>query len=109
MNESIIKKQVGARIKKYRQINKFTQFKLGELIDINQRQIALIESGKSYPSLSTLLKMTEVFKCNLSDLFADDLQLDEMQLKQKLKDMIENVDYENCKRLYGVIKNFIYI
>ncbi len=109
MNENIIKKQVGARIKKYRQMNKLTQFKLGELIDINQRQIALIESGKSYPSLPTLLKLSEVFKCSLSDLFENELQTEEKLLKEKLKTLIDETDYENCKRLYTVMKNFINI
>ena len=107
MNEVIIKQQVGARIKKFRQLNKLTQFKLGELIDINQRQIALIESGKSYPSLQPLPQLAEVFDCSLPDLFEDNSLITESHLKEQLKSMIDKTDFENCKRLYIVMKNFI--
>lgn len=86
-----------------------TQFKLGELIDINQRQIAQIELGKSFPSLTTLLKMSEVFQCSLSDFFEGNEYNNEEILKAEMKSMIDKANYEDCKRLYAVMKSFIFI
>lgn len=107
MNETLIKQNVGLKIKKYRQCLELTQFKLGELIDINQRQVAQIECGKSFPSLATLLKMSVVFQCKLSDFFEFNDYNNEDVLKTEMKSIIEKTDYDNCKRLYAVMKAFL--
>lgn len=107
MDENTIKKQVGLKIKKYRQNMKLTQFKLGELIDINQRQVALLEAGKSFPSLTTLSKMSNIFGCKVSDLFDSDDNLPDEELKLRLIQIIENAAPEDCRRMYAVAKSFI--
>lgn len=107
MDENTIKKQVGSKIKKYRQNLKLTQFKLGELIDINQRQVALLEAGKSFPSLTTLSKMSNIFGCKVSDLFESDNDLSEEELKTRLIKIIKSSSLEDCRRLYSVAKTFI--
>ena len=101
VDENTIKKQVGIKIKKYRQNMKLTQFKLGELIDINQRQVALLEAGKSFPSLITLSKM--------ADLFESDDDLSEDELKNRLIQIISSSSPEDCRRLYSIAKSFLLI
>ena len=107
MKENTVKQFVGCKIKKYRHYNNLTQFKLGELIDINQRQVAQIELGKSFPSLTTLIKLAELFECNISDFFEKDDEIDEKELKKILANLIEKLSYSDCKKVYNVIKNFI--
>ncbi len=109
MDETSVKIQVGAKIKKYRQINKLTQFKLGEMIDINQRQVAQIELGKSFPSLPTLIKLANVFNCAVADLFEDEDSISDETLKLSLINTIKSASNEDCRRLYAVIKIFITI
>ncbi len=106
-DEKSIKEHVGSVIKKYRQKSKLTQFKLGEIIDINQRQIALIECGKSLPSLSTLVNLAKTFNCDISEFFQTEVYKNEKQLKKLLIEAIEKADYDDCKRLYTVIKEFV--
>ena len=89
MKENTVKQLVGCKIKKYRHYNNLTQFKLGELIDINQRQVAQIELGKSFPSLTTLTKLAELFECNISDFFENDDEIGEKELKTILANLIE--------------------
>ena len=69
MDENKIKLLVGQTIRRYRKALNLTQMQLGEIIGINQRQIALIETGKSFPMLSTMTKLAEVFNCSVSDFF----------------------------------------
>ena len=69
MNEQEIKNAVGNMIRAYRKKLNLTQSMLGEIININQRQVALIETGKSFPSLPTMIKFAKVFKCNIKDFF----------------------------------------
>ena len=107
MNANNLKLQVVCKIKKYRQFYKLTQFKLGELIDINQRQVAQIELGKSFPSLTTLINMSKIFNCRIADFFEDEEQINENELKLILISLIEKLDYKNCQKIYSIIKNVI--
>lgn len=109
VDENTIKKQVGIKIKKYRQNMKLTQFKLGELIDINQRQVALLEAGKSFPSLITLSKMANIFDCKVADLFESDDDLSEDELKNRLIQIISSSSPEDCRRLYSIAKSFLLV
>ncbi len=109
MKDIEIKELVGKKIKKYRQKNNLTQFRLGELVDINQRQIALIESGKSFPSLPTLANFADVFHCSIADFFEVETITSERELKELLKQEIEKACFDDCKRLYTIMKSFMII
>ena len=54
------KKLLGKRIKQIRKSLGFTQEKLSELIDIETSSLSGIESGRFFPSLHVLNKMSEV-------------------------------------------------
>lgn len=105
MEEALIKKLVGKKIKQYRKTLKLTQDALGELIDINQRQIALIEAGKSFPSLTTLNKLTSVFNCGFQDFFENEYLKNEIELKSELKAIIDKLSYKDTQTIYLVAKN----
>ncbi len=104
MNEEETKLLFGKRIKELRNSIDITQFTLGELADINQRQVTLIETGKSFPSFKTLIKFTEIFNCSLQDLFTFDNLQDRNVLENELKDIIQKSQDEKVKILYTVAK-----
>jgi len=105
MDELLIKELVGKKIKQYRKASKLTQESLGEQIEINQRQIALIEAGKSFPSLTTLNKLATVFNCNLQDFFENEYLKNETELKNELKDIVDRLNYKEAQLIYLVAKN----
>ena len=105
LKNKIIKEKIGNKIKKYRKMFGFTQFKLGELAGINQRQIALIESGKSFPSLNTLIMFSQIFNCNLYDIF--DIKTEEEKsedIKISLINLINRLDNKELYKLYEITK-----
>ena len=53
--------------------------------------------------------MSEVFQCSLSDFFEGNEYNNEEILKAEMKSMIDKANYEDCKRLYAVMKSFIFI
>ena len=59
---SYLKKAFGKKLKFIRKAKGLTQEKLGELIDINQRQLTRIECGKNFPSADTLEKICYFLK-----------------------------------------------
>lgn len=77
-----------------------SQFALGEIVEINQRQIALIETGKSFPSLKTLCALCNVFNCTLSDLFSFDINKNTAQIKKEMFSIIENIPESKLEAFY---------
>lgn len=51
------KESLGLKIKEYRKSRGYTQEKLAEIIELNQRQLTRIESGENYPSAETIEKI----------------------------------------------------
>lgn len=105
MNEQEVKKAVGSIIKKYRKNMKLTQLALGETVSINQRQVALIEAGKSFPSLSTMVKLVQVFQCRLEDLFKFENQ-EHKNLYSHMKSFIKTCSTDELKQLCDYTKSF---
>lgn len=104
MEESIVKHIVGQTIKKYRKSHKLTQTQLGKIIGINQRQIALIETGKSFPQLSTMTKLSEVFNCSVSDFFEQASANNKETLEIQIQGIIKNCDIDELKQIYKILK-----
>ena len=105
MNDNEIKKVFGKKIKEYREKLQLSQEELSEKLEITQRQVSMIERGLSFPKLSTLNKLSQIFNCNIQDLFDNDYLQSETLLKEKLKNIIETSSYEKIKTLYLVAKN----
>ena len=104
MDDKKVKILLGKRIKQLRQDLNLTQFVLGEKIDINQRQVAQIESGKSFPSLSTLVKLSKVYNCEIKDLFNYKHFEDERILKDNIINIVSNLDRQESQLLYAIAK-----
>ncbi|MDO5437348.1 MAG: helix-turn-helix transcriptional regulator [bacterium] len=63
MNKTELKLYLGLKIKEYRNKLGLSQEELAERIGRNQRQISLIEIGKSFPNPETIIALTDVFDC----------------------------------------------
>lgn len=103
MDENNIKKLVGKKIRFFRKKLGLSQFALGEKIDMDQRQIAYIEGGNSFPSLPTLNKFIKVFECELKDLF-DFVEIPaEDVLKSSIIKLLNNLSLNQLQMLYKII------
>ena len=63
------KELLGARIKELRKTCKLSQEELAELIGVEPQHMSRIESGRSYPSLDRLEKISTALKVPLKDFF----------------------------------------
>lgn len=104
MDDKKVKTLLGKRIKQIRQSLNLTQFVLGEKIDINQRQVAQIESGNSFPSLQTLVKLADVYNCEIKDLFNYNHLDEENKLKENIVSLISHLDKKDTQLLYALVK-----
>jgi transcriptional regulator with XRE-family HTH domain len=67
--ETELRLKLGARIRELRKKHKYTQWKLSELSDIDDKHIQLLESKKRCDvKLSTLAKLAKAFNISVSKL-----------------------------------------
>ncbi len=63
------KKLLGKRIKELRKTRGLTQEKLAELINIETCSLSAIESGRHFPSLPTIEKISNILNYELNNFF----------------------------------------
>ena len=103
MDEITIKKLFGKRIKQLRKNSKLTQFKLGEKVGIDQRQIAYIEGGNCFPTLKTLNKFAEIFDCPIKELFNYEHLIEQKNMKTLLVNKVSKMNDKNLKMFHQII------
>ena len=64
-----IKYELGQRIQYLRKMNKYTQEKFAEILDIDITSLSKIETGRNYPSPETLTKIAKALNIELHLLF----------------------------------------
>ena len=109
MNETELKKKLGLKIKEQRNKLNLTQELFSEKIGITQRQMSLIELGKSFPSPKTLSNIVKVANCKMTDLFDFETFKTQKEVKEELKKdllrLINSFSTEKLKILHFISKN----
>ena len=100
-----VKKLLGEKIKKLRISNGYTQEELAEKIDISQRALSGIETGKNFLTAETLDKLVRVLNIKYSELFSVDHYRDTKilinDLNAKIFSLKNNPD--KLREIYRVI------
>ena len=100
-----LKKELGANIRKYRKLNKMTQEKLAELVDVEINSISSIETGKFFPSPDNLVKISNALDISLSDLFTF---YNSSTCESYIEEINKNIAIiQNNKEKLGAINTFI--
>lgn len=68
MNETEILKKIAFNIKVERMRKGLTQFQLAEMIDVHEKYIGKVESGKQNITIKTLLKLSHALDTKLTKL-----------------------------------------
>jgi len=61
------KELLGAQIREIRKARGLTQEQLAEMIDVEQKHVSRIESGKNYPSIDRLEKIAAALNSSLTN------------------------------------------
>ena len=100
------KKLVGLKVKEIREKHNYTQEYFAEVISINTSSLSNIETGKSYPSMQTLLNIIEKFDVKPQEIFDFSYLDDEINLESEMIEIIKHQPYEKKQILYRIIKQF---
>jgi len=81
-----LRKVLAFNMKYYRKKLDFSQAKLAELVNISENHVALIETGKRFPSLKTLVLIAQALEIDILELFS--IKPIKLSDNRKKKDMI---------------------
>jgi len=81
-----LKKVLALNMKQHRKKLGFSQAKLAELVSVSDNYIALIETGKRFPSLSMLILLAQALKIDVLELFS--VETIKQTEKKNVKDVI---------------------
>jgi transcriptional regulator with XRE-family HTH domain len=93
---------LGGRIRELRKAQGLTQEQLADSLGIEQKHVSLIELGKSYPSLDRLMRIAEVLKVPLPNLFDFTHLEPEAVLPDQMLENMKGVDERDRQLLYRI-------
>ncbi|MBR1424430.1 helix-turn-helix transcriptional regulator [bacterium] len=97
---------VGKKIKEIRAKLQITQEAFSEMIGIETSSLSNIETGKSFPSMQTLINIVEKFSVDPQDFFNYSYLNTSQNLENEMIEIIKNQSYERKQILYRIIKQF---
>lgn len=98
------KELLGARIKELRKACKFTQEELAELIGVEPQHMCRVESGRSYPSIDRLEKISKALNTPLKDFFEFMHLEDAADRLENIEVLTKNLSEERQKFVYRMLK-----
>lgn len=100
-----LKENLGKNIQRYRKLNRITQERLAEMIDVEINSISSIERGKYFPSSDNLVKIADALNVTLSDLFNFN---SEYSCEDYKKEIINSINlFQNDKAKLSAVNAFI--
>lgn len=100
--DEILKKNIGAIIRASRKRHGLTQYALAEKIDMDEKQLSRLEAGKHFPTLKTLLAITDVLDMHLADF--DDMQDLKDSNFYDLVEILKTATPRELKKYLSIIK-----
>ena len=97
------KKLLGKRIKEIRKNHKLTQEQLSEMVGIETSSLSGIESGRFFPSLHVLDKMSSVLNVELMEFFKFSNVYVPENLDYELTNLIQNQNEKDKFLIYKML------
>lgn len=97
------KELLGLRIKEYRELRKFTQDKLAEMVGIDPKHLSRIENGRNYPSLETLEKILENLDVTYEEIFNFQHLVSKKELMDKINSRLTGLSETKLKFIYKFV------
>lgn len=100
------KKLLGQRIKTLRKVKGYTQEQLAEEIGIETNSLSAIESGRHFPSLVTLEKISQQLDLHLHAFFEFKDEVTIAKMKEKITQSIEYMGPDEIFGLYQASEHY---
>lgn len=101
-----IKVLFGRKVKELRKQRNFTQAKLAEMVDVDDKHISCIESGKSFPSPDLIERLSKALGIEPKDFFEFYYLEDSKDLKKSIFEMLEKLDHAELALVQKYTRTF---
>lgn len=95
---------IGKKFKEIRAKSKLTQELFSEMIGLEPSSLSNIETGKSFPSMQTLLNVMNKFNIKPEEFFDNQYFKKEPDLEKDIIETVKNLPYERKQILFRIIK-----
>ncbi len=102
-----IKVLFGRKIKEYRKKNNLTQAQLAELVNVDDKHISCIESGKNFPSPDLIERLATSLKIEPKDLFEFYYLQDSTDLKTDIIQMLDKLNQNELVLAHKYVRTFL--
>ena len=102
-----IKKLFGRKIKEYRKKKNLTQAQLAELVNVDDKHISCIESGKNFPSPDLIERLAASLDVEPKDLFEFYYLQDAEDLKSDIITMLDKLNKDELALAHKYIRTFL--
>lgn len=102
-----IKNLFGRKIKEYRKKKNLTQAQLAELVNVDDKHISCIESGKNFPSADLIERLAVSLEVEPKDLFEFYYLQDTEDLKSDINNMLKKLNQEELALTHKYIRTFL--
>lgn len=98
---------IGKRIQEKRKAINRTQENLAEYLNVSVGYVSTLERGKTKISLSTLAKISDFLKCDISELVSKISMGGENYLDNDFEKLINQLDTNERKMLYKLLNTYL--
>lgn len=89
---------LGKKITKYRKDNNLTQQELANKLFVTDKTISSWEANRTEPDLETIIKLSEIFSCNVSDLIYEETSKNDIETEIKVK--LSKAEFDNLELFF---------
>ncbi len=93
---------LGKKLKQIRISRGISQEQLSEMIYLSPRQMSIIETGNSYPSLDTFIRIAEKLEFDINDFFNVNIKSQD-ETRQKVIEQIKTLDKKHLNLVSDII------
>ncbi len=102
-----IKNLFGRKIKEYRKKKNLTQAQLAELVNVDDKHISCIESGKNFPSPDLIERLATSLDVEPKDLFEFYYLKDAEDLKSDIITMLDKLNKDELALAHKYVRTFL--
>ncbi len=97
----------GRKIKEYRKKKNITQAQLAEFVNVDDKHISCIESGKNFPSPDLIERLATSLEVEPKDLFEFYYLQETANLKTDLISMLDKLNQEELSLAHKYVRTFL--
>ncbi|MCP2039897.1 transcriptional regulator with XRE-family HTH domain [Neisseria sp. HSC-16F19] len=97
---------IGKTLAKYRMLAGLTQAQVAEILNVSNDAVSRMERGGIMPTVARLIKLAEIFGCEVSDLLTESSPLADDQAR-RLSALLARLDEEGRMELMDMVERLV--